>query len=189
MAKILNPQLKFVWNNVKLKFCFKDLFEANRNAMKCKELSPLILTLLLKVPIHQTKRTFSCHFNFGFKAKPLQRFFLKVTIQPKRKGLSTVILVLLTKWSSNFLFGNLFESRNSMKVKRTFNDIILTSCRSVHLDVLVLKVAIQPRWKELYIVILALVSQKKLSWSSDVFFESHNSIKTKRTLCCHFSFT
>ena len=78
--------------------------------------------------------------------------FLKVTIQSKRKGLSVVILVLLKKWRSNFLFCNLFESHSSMKVNG------------------------------LSIVILHLLSQPKVELCiSEELCDSLNSINVKRT--------
>ena len=141
------------------------LFEESCNAMKCKEPSALILTLLLKVPIQSKRKGLSC--------------------------LSTVILVLLTKWSWNFLFRNLFESRISMKGKRTcklqrYHFDFMSKCAS---QCSCFESRNSTKMKRTSNCHFGFGFTEKLSWPSDAFFESHNSIKAKRTLFCHFSFT
>ena len=102
------------------------------------------------------KGTLNFHFGFGFTAPlklSLLMFFLKVTIQPKRRGLSTVIL----GWFY-LLKSELFDSRSSMKVNRTFK------------------------------YNFGCASTTKSKFASDCCFESRNSTKMERTLDCHFSF-
>ena len=119
---------------------------------------------------------------------------LKVPIQSKRKGLSclsTVILVLLTKWSWNFLFRNLFESRISMKGKRTcklqrYHFDFMSKCAS---QCSCFESRNSTKMKRTSNCHFGFGFTEKLSWPSNAFFESHNSIKAQRTLFCHFSFT
>ena len=121
---------------------FDSVFESSNLIKLCiqwnrKELSTFILALV-------SQHHLSC---------PFWCFFLKVTIQPKRRGLSTVIL----GWFY-LLKSELFESRSSMKVNRTFK---------YH---------------------FGCASTAKSKFASDCCFESRNSTKMERTLDCHFSF-
>ena len=88
--------------------------------LKSRSDCPFVNDLFESCNSTKMKRTFSCHFDFAFT------FFLKVAIQRKWKGLSTVILTLFSQPKPGWPF-----------------------CRSF------LKVAIQWKWKGLSTVILA----------------------------------
>ena len=132
--------------------------------MNWKGHSAVVLTLHLQVPVQSNEKDF-CHFGFTFTVKVLSLLvvFFEVAIQWKWKGLSTVILILLSKWGWNFLVWSSFWKSQFNEMKRTF------ICFNCHLS-------------------FVFTAKTKLSLLS-CFFESHNSIKTKRTLNRHLNFT
>ena len=143
---------------------------------KCKELSAVILSLFSTSESRngmKMKTIFGLHSDFVSKVKVrllLLVLFLKVAIPRDGKGLSNCIFGL---------FSHFFESRNSMKTKRSFNfNLALFSQQSQSGPFTDLfKSSNSMETKGLSNVFPTLFSH---------FFKSRNSMKMKRTFNCAF---
>ena len=119
------------------------------------------------------KRTFKCHFAFAFT------FFLKVAIQWKWKGLSTVILILFSQLKPDWPFCRSFLKVAIQWNQKDFQQSLKSRSDCPFFNKLFWKLQFNENEK---------IFQLSFWLCFHIFSESRNSTKMKRTFNCNCDF-